>query len=530
MNEKLVRELRGKYRIVTELGSGGSADIWLALAQGPNGFNKLVVLKTLRSELLSDTHLVRLFLEEARLAARLNHPNIVQTNEVFVREGRPVIVMEYLDGVAMSELLERQRHMRALSQGMLLRIVSEALSGLHAAHELTDFDGSSLSVVHRDVSPHNLFVTFAGQVKVLDFGIAKFSASGEVTETGIIKGKLRYMPPEQINAEPVDRRGDIYSMGVILWETATSRRMWPDLNEGTIMKRILSGEVPPPSSVNPQVDARLERIIERALRLDPNDRYSSALDMQSELDDFALSLGTPVRNRSIGRDLSGMFQDLRVERARSIDHRVAQATESVPPEETPFSVAHPSKQPKSPSPDESSHVSWVAAFFVGVTIFGALLVWRQSESLATSPPFEKELSAQPVKAPASQAETFQIRITAFPGEASLQLDGQELKSNPYASRVSPNERSHTLVVSAEGYQSQTRTLRFNQDQEIVISLKKPNKVVPDLGPPPNAKTRNIPRPVKHPASPTPTRSMPDRCDPPHFFDDRGIKKFKPECL
>jgi serine/threonine protein kinase len=529
---ELIRELRGKYRIVTELGSGGSADIWLALAQGPNGFNKLVVLKTLRTELLSDTHLVRLFLEEARLAARLNHPNIVQTNEVFVRAGRPVIVMEYLDGVPTSELLERQRQMGSLTPAMLLRIVSEALGGLHAAHELKDFDGSSLCVVHRDVSPHNLLVTFAGQVKVLDFGIAKFSASGDVTETGIIKGKLRYMPPEQINAEPVDRRGDIYSMGVVLWEIATGRRMWPELNEGSIMKRILSGEIPSAREVNSNVAPELERIICRSLNLNREARYPTALDMQLDLDEFISELGEPVRNRQIGRTLSMMFEDLRDERARTIDQRVARAVDSVPPfEETPISATADAKA-RDAGESESTTLPMMAMFIVLLSLFGGVLIWQRSAEN------EKEILTKEAGAAAEQKGTpnnvqkhreVQLRITAFPGDARLFLDGKLLASNPHAAKYARTSEAHDLLIQAKGHNDERRALMFDQDQEIVLSLKKQTSAELPVASPRRVPPESKPSPSNQKV-PSPEDPLLKECSPPHFFDQRGIKKYKPECL
>jgi hypothetical protein len=289
------------------------------------------------------------------------------------------------------------------------------------------------------------------------------------------------------------------------------------------MKRILSGDIPPPSSVNHQVDPQLERIITRALSLDPDDRYPSALDMQTELDEFVSTLGTPIGNQNLGRDLSSMFEDLRAERASSIDRRVAHATESVPPEETPFSVATPS-EPKRPSKDEISHVAWVAAFFVGLTIFGGVLIWRQPVSQ------EAHHAQVSMNDPAPEAQTVRIRITAFPGEASLELDGQELGSNPYASSVRPSTQLHELIVSADGYQSETRSLRFNQDQEVVLTLKRTRIEVVEPEPSLDATSKKLSRPERTAPTRVQTISAPDPCDPPHFIDERGIKKFKPECL
>jgi serine/threonine-protein kinase len=216
----------GRYRIVLPLGQGGTSDVYLAIADGPGGFRKLAVLKMLRKSLSADAELRAMFLDEARLAARLHHPNVVQTYEVLEEPGGPVIVMEYLDGQPLSELIVRGREQSAFPFAMQLAVLIDALAGLHAAHELVDFDGTPLGVVHRDVSPHNLFVTVEGQTKVLDFGIAKLARSLVETEVGTTKGKLRYMAPEQIAGGKLDRRADVYAAGVMLWEALCGERMW----------------------------------------------------------------------------------------------------------------------------------------------------------------------------------------------------------------------------------------------------------------------------------------------------------------
>src|SRR5690606_37674299 len=198
------------------------------------------------------------------------------------------------------------------------------LAGLHAAHELKDYDGTDLHVVHRDVSPHNLFVTFAGEVKVLDFGIAQLTTSRDSTDTGVIKGKLRYIAPEQISAETrVDRRADIYSMGVIAWEVAAARRMWTGVSDAKIMQRILAADLPDLRTFAPDVDPELSRIISRALEREPSKRYSTALEFQADLDQYVTTLGAPLRNRDLGRALSKMFDDVRIERQRTIEGQLA---------------------------------------------------------------------------------------------------------------------------------------------------------------------------------------------------------------
>jgi serine/threonine protein kinase len=213
----------GRYYPIAQLGRGGMSEVYLAIARGPAGFNKLVVIKRLLSGLVADAHFLDMFLDEARLAARLNHPNIVQTNEVGVADEKYFIAMEYLDGQPLLKIVQRSLP-RALPVHVALGIAANVCAGLHYAHTLADFSGTPLGIVHRDVSPHNIFVTYAGQVKIVDFGIAKATSRTTETQAGILKGKIAYMSPEHIGGVPLDGRSDVFSAGVVLYETLPRRR------------------------------------------------------------------------------------------------------------------------------------------------------------------------------------------------------------------------------------------------------------------------------------------------------------------
>ena len=224
--------LKRGTRLLLELGRGGMGVVYLALAQGPGGFTKLKVIKRLRAEIAEEPRALQMFLDEAKLAARLLHPNIVQTNEVGFDGKHYFLEMEYLEGQAYDALVRR-----VTAKGVriplheALWILSQTLAGLHHAHELTDADGNPLRVVHRDVSPHNVLVTYEGQVKVLDFGIAKAADSQGETTTGAIKGKATYMSPEQAARKPADRRADIFATGVMMWEALAGKRLWSGLGD-----------------------------------------------------------------------------------------------------------------------------------------------------------------------------------------------------------------------------------------------------------------------------------------------------------
>jgi len=299
----------GKYRLIAELGRGGMSEVYLAIHAGPAGFNKLVVVKLIRAEIAEDPDFVNMFLEEARLAARLNHPNVVQTNEVGQDGSRYFIAMEYLDGQPYSRVLNRLGRDRGLPLGMSLRILVDVLQGLQHAHDLLDFDGTLLGVVHRDVTPHNVFVTYDGQVKVVDFGIAKAMNSSLETRTGVLKGKVGYMAPEQARGERVDGRADVFSVGVMLWEAAVGRRLWKGLNEVAVLSHLLRGDIPAPRSMRPDISEQLEAIILRALAVDREQRYPSCDALRTDLEELLDAPGERTTLREMGRLVSEAFAE-----------------------------------------------------------------------------------------------------------------------------------------------------------------------------------------------------------------------------
>jgi eukaryotic-like serine/threonine-protein kinase len=320
----------GKYRLLAELGRGGMANVYLAVARGPSGFNKLVVLKCLRSDLADDKELLTMFLEETRVAARVNHPHVVQTYEVGDHAGRPVIVMEYLEGQTLSSLVQRAKATSRLPLALHLRVLADALDGLHHAHELADFSGKRLDLVHRDVSPQNIFVTFDGQVKVLDFGIAKVANSQTQTSRGVLKGKIHYMAPEQMLCTPVDRRADLYAAGVMAWEAATGKRMWKDFTELQLMNKVTNDGAPLPREVDPTVSPVLEAIIMKALARNPDDRYATALEFAGAIESFMEQTGTVASNRGLAKLMRELFEDARKETRAIIEAQLLEvgSTES----------------------------------------------------------------------------------------------------------------------------------------------------------------------------------------------------------
>jgi serine/threonine protein kinase/ABC-type branched-subunit amino acid transport system substrate-binding protein len=316
----------GRYRLIADIGRGGMSDVYLAVTEGIEAaaqFQKLLVIKMLKRELGEDPDFVKMFLNEARLAARLNHPNIVQTIEIGNAGGRYFLAMEYLEGQPLHRVFRNPDARDNLSLAMRLHILVQALGGLHYAHERTDYDGSPLDIVHRDISPSNLFVTYDGQVKLMDFGIAKARDSEAETRVGVFKGKAAYIAPEQVRGDGVDRRADIYSSGVLLWEMITGRRLWAGLTQAETLKRVMTGEVPRPSSSDPRVPRELERIAMKALAMHKEDRYGSAAELASELELFAEHLLPAVIGRDVGGVVSQAFTEDRARIRHVIETQLA---------------------------------------------------------------------------------------------------------------------------------------------------------------------------------------------------------------
>lgn len=277
----------GDYRVIARLGRGGMADVFLAVRNDIAGFTRLVVIKRLRDDLaeLPEGRRYRaLLLDEARIAARLRHPNIVQALEVRDDTHTPYLALEYLDGQPLASVMTKARRARTpMPTPIALAIVSDLLSALSYAHGATDYDGTPLLVVHRDVSPQNIFLTYDGEVKLVDFGVAKF-ARAEETEAGLIKGKLGYMAPEQARGAAIDGRADVFAVGVVLWELMVGRRLVRKGSQAETLQRLLFEPMPSLDGIVPDIDPRIAAICARALEREVSARYPDAAAMRSDIE------------------------------------------------------------------------------------------------------------------------------------------------------------------------------------------------------------------------------------------------------
>ncbi len=300
----------GRYRVVDEIGVGGMASVHLARMDGAGGFQKWVAIKKIHPHLIEDEQFIHMFLDEARIAARISHPNVAQVFDLGVHENTYWIAMEYLHGEPLREIMRwNEDNGLATRPELAARMVADAAEGLHAAHELRGKNGEPLNLVHRDVSPHNLFVTYEGMVKVVDFGIAKVSGRLSSTRAGTLKGKLAYMSPEQVRGSAIDRRTDIFALGVVLWELTTGQRLFRMDSDLETLEKVQACVVPPPSSLRPDYPAELESVVMRALQRRADTRYQTARELSRALQQYLMHAGQFVGPEECASYVTGIFGD-----------------------------------------------------------------------------------------------------------------------------------------------------------------------------------------------------------------------------
>jgi serine/threonine-protein kinase len=286
----------GRYAIGEEIARGGLATVHLGLVLGESGFARTVAVKRLLPEFARDPDFVASFLDEAKLAARIRHPNVVPTLDVLAQDGELFVVMEYVHGESLAGLIRAAADRdETIPLAVISAMIGDALQGLHAAHEAKDERGAPLSVIHRDVSPQNIIVGVDGVARVLDFGIAKAAGRAQITREGQVKGKLGYLAPEQLR-QSAERASDLYAAGVCLWEALTRRRLFAGDNESAVLARIIAGIAAPPSKHEPELPAAIDAVTLRALRRDPAQRFATAREMARAL----AAAATPALAAEVG--------------------------------------------------------------------------------------------------------------------------------------------------------------------------------------------------------------------------------------
>lgn len=490
-----------RYTPFLQLGKGGMAAVYLAAMRAAHGATKLVVVKELLPDLVPDPEFRTMFVDEARLGTRLSHPNVVNIFEVLDDgDGRCSIVMEYLEG----QPLSRVRHALRASPLWLplqLAIIVDVLNGLNYAHELKGYDGAPMNIVHRDISPQNVFVNYTGDVKIVDFGIAKANDSLAETRAGVIKGKVAYMAPEQALGMKIDRRADIFSVGVMMFEALVGARMWNGMNEAAIIHRLTTSDIPKPSAVKPGLPSALDAVCQKALAPNPDERFATAAEFIAELE--LAAAGLPSR-RAIGEAVSGVFAAERENIARVIEERLGSmkstssgdyAPLSEPPKVVTFahgtlSEEHPRPMPavesgtftakgsaligsaarsRQPAKARRAPLVLVGVVVAAVSLGGSFAALRFTRARSVAKASEAHTTAGSALARQIPAKsTLTLKVT--PANAKLSVDGSELPAGTTKLEGSIDAQRRTLHVETPGYQPRDVVLSFVVDTTLEIAL------------------------------------------------------------
>lgn len=411
----------GRYQLCLELASGGMGTVYLARAEGPRGFEKIVALKCIHPHLAGQQSFVDMFLDEARIAGRIAHPNVCHVFDFGFADGVYYIAMEYIFGEPLIRVIRRAVKRGARSEAAIsARIIADACEGLHAAHELRGDDGGLLGVVHRDVSPQNLFVGYDGTVRVVDFGIARAAGQIHETRTGELKGKLAYMAPEQLRRLPLDRRTDVWALGVVLWESLTRRRLFRRESEVDTLVAITGDPIPPPSQVSRDVAPELDAIVLRALARRREERYASARELGRDLHRFVSAQPEPIYSADIAEWMEVLFAEERARRLELLEQARASRSEEIPrvsaalhhesssqDGEEAISSSHVHARIPDPSPSpraqlQPRHLAGIAAMLGAgllclgtATAFGVAMLVRQASPPQVAGPIVIERPEQP---------------------------------------------------------------------------------------------------------------------------------------
>jgi serine/threonine-protein kinase len=539
--ESIVAPPETRYRPLIELGRGGTARVYLANSL-TSGIKKLVVLKTLEPELSTDTEMRDIFRREAHVCARLNHPNIVQVNEVLEISTGPVIVMEYLEGIVLSQVISQSEG--RFPKRLHLFVLTQLLAGLHYFHELKDYDHETeLRPVHRDVSPQNVVVLYEGAVKVLDFGIAKLANQESQTATGIVKGKLHYMPTEQLLSDStLDRRADIFAVGIMLWEALAGRRMWKGMPENAVFQALIRDELPSLRTAAPDLPEHFYDVVAKATALSPANRYATALELQLEIEKMLDAMGGPVRPRELATFIRAQFSVRRKEQeaavAEAMLHPLATPWAFTSTQDVRSGSVDSRNRGKTPTLNHTAtgstttNASFDAAKSKGRTRWVVLLFLLAAATASgvyllkvapKSPPTSASLES------ASAPREITFAVTSNPIGALVVLDGRPLGRSPWRGKLPEEHRVAKLEIRADGHIPVSKEVSLIEDVDLEVQLDRevpstPETVASAKKPSPGAK---VVRPIK--GGKTSVKKG-GNCNPPYELSADGIRVYKPECF
>jgi len=434
----------GKYILLDKIATGGMAELYRAKITGVKGFEKLIAIKKILPHLTSEESLISSFIEEAKLAAFLQHPNIVQIYDFGSMEGNYFLAMEYLFGKDLKYVIRKSEQTKnPLKLANALHIVSRVCNGLNYAHNLKDFHGNSLNIIHRDIGPQNVFITYDGQVKVIDFGIAKAANQNTRTQEDLIKGKIAYMSPEQAQGKEIDHRSDIFSIGILLYELITRKRMYVG-DTYKIYPKVRNAEFEPPESAGKDLPPVLHQILNRALAKNPDQRYQSADEMAADLDKCISRLSAPPSAKTVSVYMKNILkreadeEERAMRKAASFEHRERphSATDTKPKDEETqaYETGDVTETPKRKmrlSVALALILMLGLAFYALVAVENPAEILDKGEKIVTSrffgqPPREKSTATESVN-DAQPESVDSRRISSFPDTSPTVPDTPEVK-------------------------------------------------------------------------------------------------------
>lgn len=481
-------DVLGRFQLLVPIGEGGMGRVWVAREQGFAQRPRLVAIKTALAEDAAADEYWKVLLDEARIASQVQHPNVCAIHALDRERGVVYLVMDWSDGGSLRELLDGMPE-RRLDFPLAARITAHVCAGLHAAHELAAEDGSSLGVVHRDVSPQNILLSGSGQVKITDFGVAK--ARGQLhaaTQTGEVKGKLSYMAPEQVTTRDVDRRADVFALGCVLYEASTGQRAFHGGDALATLYQLLEQPLTPPSERLPGYPAGLERIVLKSLERDPEKRYATTEDMGRALEGWLASERAMVSDSKIAEVVASSLGERMAKRLQNVEAALAVINAPAVPEPEPerpnfaetLSGSAASTDPEPPTGGRRPRKAvWASlAALAAVLSLGVALAARRSEGDAPPPAATVSTAALPPAASATAPPTpiepganVVITVRAVPAEAAVFLDDGPALPNPHYVTVTPDSRPHRVRAAASGYADSVQEVAFDRSKEIVVVLR-----------------------------------------------------------
>lgn len=476
----------GRYELLVPIARGGMARVWAARLHGQRGFQKLVAIKTILPHLASEPEFERMFLDEARIASGVHHPNVCEIYELGEEKKTLYLVMEWVSGDSLARVLRASGKTEPVDPRVVSRVIADACAGLHAAHELTDENGRALGVVHRDLSPHNILLTADGTAKVADFGVAKaLGQLHEATSAGQLKGKIAYMAPEQVTGQGVDRRSDVFSLGCVLYEATTGQRPFRGDGDHQVMHAVLKGEFPTPTSLIRNYPQELERIVMRALSPQPILRYPTAERMRFALEEFVArgQLVTQSNVAQVVRARIGEAIDRRKERIR--------LASTAGDREAGWSEPPGGMTPSNQAADHRSGVKQSAAGKPGRALFSTLQMDRPENlgelPMSIAPPTPQMRSVRPPALPPASSTTIP-QASPHPGApGDPRGHGHTPVSHPGAAYSNPGAaHSHPGAPGAANPFAQSPHQPPSLPHQQVMPPHNPQHQHPQTPPPPQA--------------------------------------------